>query len=101
VHHWKVWLWGRSSSLLSYSFFLQAILSSCVLRYSLTVVNAPFFTLSNRIAGDTAPNVLWRLMHGEMPDYFSPKVWWLVLGSNDLGRMLVGAPFQRIIFCLQ
>jgi len=26
-------------------------------------------------------------MHGELPDYFEPKVWWLVLGSNDLGRM--------------
>ena len=38
------------------------------------------------IAGDTAPNVLWRLMHGEMPDFFAPKVWWLSLGNNDLGR---------------
>lgn len=41
------------------------------------------------IAGDTAPNVLWRLLHGEMPDYFTPKVWWLSLGNNDLGRMEV------------
>jgi hypothetical protein len=41
------------------------------------------------IAGDTAPNVLWRLMHGEMPDYVTPKVWWLSLGNNDLGRMEV------------
>jgi hypothetical protein len=41
------------------------------------------------IAGDTAPNVLWRLMHGEMPEYFTPKVWWLSLGNNDLGRMEV------------
>jgi len=39
------------------------------------------------IAGDTAPNVLWRTMHGEMPDDFNPKVWWISLGMNDLGRM--------------
>lgn len=26
-------------------------------------------------------------MHGEMPDYLQPKVWWLVLGMNDLSRM--------------
>jgi hypothetical protein len=38
------------------------------------------------IAGDTAPNVLWRLLHGEMPDYLQPKVWWLSLGNNDLAR---------------
>lgn len=41
------------------------------------------------IAGDTSPNVLWRLMHGEMPDDFNPKVWWLELGMNDLARTKV------------
>jgi len=30
------------------------------------------------IAGDTCPNVLYRIMHGEMPDHFNPKVWWYV-----------------------
>mmetsp|Transcript_11332 Transcript_11332/g.12657 ORF Transcript_11332/g.12657 Transcript_11332/m.12657 type:complete len:676 (+) Transcript_11332:92-2119(+) len=39
------------------------------------------------IAGDTSPNVLWRLLHGEMPPEFNPRVWWVVLGMNDLGRM--------------
>lgn len=39
------------------------------------------------IAGDTAPNVLWRLMHGEMIDEVNPKIWWLSLGMNDLARM--------------
>mmetsp|Transcript_10344 Transcript_10344/g.23931 ORF Transcript_10344/g.23931 Transcript_10344/m.23931 type:complete len:376 (+) Transcript_10344:165-1292(+) len=39
------------------------------------------------IAGDTCPNVLWRLLHGEMPDDFNPRVWWISLGMNDLGRM--------------
>ena len=39
------------------------------------------------IAGDTAPNVLWRLLHGEMEPYFNPRVWWVSLGMNDLARM--------------
>ena len=39
------------------------------------------------IAGDSSPNVLWRLLHGEMPESFSPPVWWLSLGMNDLARM--------------
>jgi hypothetical protein len=38
------------------------------------------------IAGDTNPAVLWRLMNGEMPDKFNPKIWWLEIGLNDLGR---------------
>jgi len=49
------------------------------------------------IAGDTAPNVLWRLLHGELPDYFSPKVWWLSLGNNDLGRMEVRTKAESIM----
>jgi len=39
------------------------------------------------IAGDTTSNVLWRIMNDEMPYDFNPKVWWLVLGMNDLTRM--------------
>jgi len=39
------------------------------------------------VAGDTAPNVLFRLLHGEMPDDFNPKIWWITLGMNELGRM--------------
>lgn len=38
-------------------------------------------------SGDTAPNVLFRLLHGEMPDNFNPKIWWITLGMNELGRM--------------
>jgi hypothetical protein len=38
------------------------------------------------IAGDSANNVLWRLLHGEMPDGFNPKIWWVHVGMNDLGR---------------
>merc|ERR1719203_1355390 len=36
------------------------------------------------IAGDTAPNVLWRILHGELPYYLKPQVFWIVLGTNDL-----------------
>lgn len=39
------------------------------------------------VAGDTAPNVLWRLLHGEMEEGFDPSIWWISLGNNDLGRM--------------
>mmetsp|Transcript_41073 Transcript_41073/g.98355 ORF Transcript_41073/g.98355 Transcript_41073/m.98355 type:complete len:537 (+) Transcript_41073:106-1716(+) len=38
------------------------------------------------IIGDTSPSVLWRILNGEMPDDFNPKLWWLELGLNDLGR---------------
>jgi len=37
------------------------------------------------IAGDTAPNLLWRIMHGEMPDDLNPRIWWITIGTNDLG----------------
>jgi len=36
------------------------------------------------IAGDTAPNLLWRLINGEMPFGLTPKVWWVGIGLNDL-----------------
>merc|ERR1711983_284230 len=36
------------------------------------------------VAGDTAPNVLWRIQNGELPSYLNPKVFWLLLGTNDL-----------------
>lgn len=36
------------------------------------------------IAGDTTSNVLWRIQNGEIPFDLYPKVWWLVLGTNDL-----------------
>jgi len=36
------------------------------------------------IDGDTSPQLLWRLMNGEMPDGLDPKVWWVGIGINDL-----------------
>jgi hypothetical protein len=28
--------------------------------------------------------LLWRLQHGEMPDNLQAKVWWILVGANDL-----------------
>lgn len=33
-----------------------------------------------------SPAVLYRLMNGEMPKDFNPKIWWLELGLSDIGR---------------
>ena len=29
-------------------------------------------------------NLLWRLQNGELPPTLQPKVWWILVGSNDL-----------------
>lgn len=31
-------------------------------------------------------NLLWRLQHGELPPKLKSKVWWIVVGSEDLAR---------------
>jgi hypothetical protein len=49
----------------------------------------PYSGICLGIAGDTNPNVLWRLMNGEMPSDFHPKIWWISLGMNDLTRTQV------------
>jgi beta-glucosidase len=36
------------------------------------------------LAGDRCPQLLYRLKWGEMPDSLQPKVWWLLIGTNDL-----------------
>lgn len=33
-----------------------------------------------------ASNVLWRLQHGELPEYMNVNVFWLMLGTSDLSR---------------
>ena len=35
------------------------------------------------IAGDTSPNLLWRIKQNEMAD-LKPKVWWISIGINDI-----------------
>jgi hypothetical protein len=37
-------------------------------------------------AGDQTGHLLWRLMHGEVPNRRVPKAAILLIGTNDLGR---------------
>ena len=66
---------------------------SSIYQHHFNIDNYPAFAkvdgITLGIAGDTSPNVLWRLLHGEMPDNFNPKIWWLILGMNDLARTKV------------
>jgi lysophospholipase L1-like esterase len=36
------------------------------------------------IGGDASAQLLYRLQNGELPSIFSPKVWWVLIGTNDL-----------------
>jgi len=36
------------------------------------------------IAGDKCPELLWRIQNGEMPEDLNPKIWWILIGINDL-----------------
>ena len=36
------------------------------------------------IAGDQSPHLLWRIQNGELPEDLNPKVFWLLIGINDL-----------------
>eukprot|EP00558_Chaetoceros_sp_UNC1202_P007532 CAMPEP_0197234540 /NCGR_PEP_ID=MMETSP1429-20130617/2265_1 /TAXON_ID=49237 /ORGANISM="Chaetoceros sp., Strain UNC1202" /LENGTH=400 /DNA_ID=CAMNT_0042692979 /DNA_START=35 /DNA_END=1237 /DNA_ORIENTATION=+ len=38
------------------------------------------------ISGDRTTDLLWRLQNGEMPQSLHPKVFWLLIGTNDLGN---------------
>lgn len=38
------------------------------------------------IAGDITTNLLYRIQNGEIPKSLNPKVWWLLIGTNDLGQ---------------
>jgi len=38
------------------------------------------------ISGDRSPDLLWRLINGgELPQSLSPAVYWLLIGTNDMG----------------
>jgi len=58
-----------------------------VFRNSFTNIdnNGKFNGIPLGIAGDTSPNLLWRLRHGEMSG-IDPKVWWVNIGIGDLAR---------------
>lgn len=38
------------------------------------------------ISGDLTTSLLWRLQNGEMPANLHPKVFWLLIGTNDVGN---------------
>lgn len=44
----------------------------------------PIDGLALGLAGDTGTNLLWRIRNGEMPEDLNPKIWWLLVGINDL-----------------
>jgi lysophospholipase L1-like esterase len=48
-------------------------------------VNGEIHGLALGLGGDRCPQLLYRLREGEMPDSLQPKVWWLLIGTNDLG----------------
>ena len=31
-------------------------------------------------------DLLWRIKNGEMPLELNPKIWWILIGTNDIGR---------------
>lgn len=35
------------------------------------------------ISGDRSPNLLWRIQNGEVPSSLHPKVFWILIGTND------------------
>lgn len=41
-------------------------------------------TLVFGFAGDTAPNLLWRVSEGQEFEGLYPKVWWITIGTNEL-----------------
>ena len=43
-------------------------------------------TLALGSSGDTSTNLLWHLENGMLPDTLNPKVWLVLIGTNDLGR---------------
>eukprot|EP00978_Attheya_sp_CCMP212_P016161 scaffold42113_cov46-Attheya_sp.AAC.2 len=48
------------------------------------------------IAGDTSPNLLYRLQNGELPANLNPSVFWLLIGTNDLGVTWCSAEYTLI-----
>lgn len=44
----------------------------------------PIDGLALGIAGDTGTKLLWRIRNGEMPEDLNPKIWWLLIGINDM-----------------
>eukprot|EP00977_Amphora_coffeiformis_P022181 scaffold10570_cov176-Amphora_coffeaeformis.AAC.31 len=47
--------------------------------------SAPLHGLALGIGGDRCPNLLYRIMQGEMPDELQSKIFWILIGTNDFG----------------
>ena len=47
--------------------------------------SAPLHGLALGIGGDRCGNLLYRIIAGEMPDELQPKIFWLLIGTNDFG----------------
>lgn len=45
-----------------------------------------FQGLTLGLVGDSAPELLWRIQNGEVPPNLNPKVFWVVVGTNDIGH---------------
>lgn len=45
--------------------------------------NAEFSGLAMGISGDKSRNLLWRIQNGEIPSNLHPRVWWILIGTND------------------
>jgi lysophospholipase L1-like esterase len=47
--------------------------------------SAPLHALALGIGGDRTTNLLYRIMAGEMPASLNPKIFWILIGTNDFG----------------
>jgi len=67
---------------ITFSFHYQSVLSS----YSIHAIQTK------------TSNLLWRIQNGEIPDTLNPKVWWILIGTNDfMGKRDRNKKHQR--FC--
>jgi len=48
--------------------------------------NGKFDGLALGVAGDQSANLLWRLQAGELPPTLQSKVFWVLIGTNDLAH---------------
>jgi lysophospholipase L1-like esterase len=48
--------------------------------------DAPLQGLALGSSGDITTELLWHLQNGMLPDTLQPKVWLILIGTNDLGR---------------
>ena len=65
----------------------KGVSTACLLRHFFLTNPSASSLCCNRApcaTGTQSKNLLWRLMNGEMPYGFDPRVWWVGIGLNDL-----------------